>query len=1409
MPVWINEFHYDNNLTDSGEFIEIAGDAGTDLTGWQILRYNGANGQVYTTPGTIPTLSGVLANDTGTGFGFRSFSLPQDGLQNGAPDGFALVNNLGQVVQFLSYEGSFAATNGAAAGMVSTDIGISENGTGPVGGSLGLIGTGTQYSDFTWASLTATAGSANTGQTLGAVAAPSISISDVTLAEGNSGTTSFVFTVSRSGGSGAFSVSYSTATGTATTAGGDYQATSGALSFAAGENSKTVTVLVNGDTTAESDETFFVNLSSPTGGATISDGQGLGTITNDDAAPGPALQPWINEFHYDNASTDVGEFIEIAGAAGTSLSGYSLVLYDGNNKTAYSTVALGGSIPDQAGGFGAVLFSFPTNGIQNGSPDGIALVGPGNVVLEFISYEGTFTASGGAANGLLSTDVGVSEPGNANGTSIARTGLGLAGPEFTWVLDGNDTPGAVNNGQTFPALTPRVHVNDVSVAEGDSGTSILTFTVTRYGTSEAFSVSYATANGTATTAGGDYQATSGTLSFAVGEASKTVTVLVNGDTTFEPNETLVLNLSNATGPAVIVDGQGVGTIQNDDIAFVPIYTIQGAGHVSSFVGQQVITEGVVTAIDTTGSRGFYLQAAAGDGDAATSDAIFVFTGLTPTVTVGQMVKVTGTVNEFAGSDPNNLSITEIDSSNIVVTGTGPIAPTVIGEGGRLPPTEVIDNDHFAVFDPAQDGVDFYESLEGMLVTVKDAQALSGSNGGSTFVVADQGAHATGMNSRGGITITADDFNPERIDLFFDSGITGVSGTPAFPVAPQFVVGDHLGDVTGVVSYFGGNYEVLPTAVANPTSSGGPADEVTTLAGDATHVTIAAYNIENAGPDDPQSKFDQLGHDIAVNLGGPDIISLEEVQDRNGEGAPDNDPTNDAFELSGEATAQLLIDAIVSAGGPHYRYIEIAPTANNANGGAPNGNIRQGFLYNPDRVSYVDGSARQLFDTDPTNGDAYNNSRHPLVADFRFQGQTITAVSIHDFSRGGSDELFGVHQPAEIAGDQRRTDQTTPVKQFVEQLVASNPHANIVVLGDFNGFQFETAQTQLESGGALTNLTRLLPAQEQFSYAFSGNGQQIDHIFASDALFGGAQFDIVHINNGLLVRPTDHDPVLSRLEVNLGPTAVDDTGAVNEDASVTLNVLANDTDPNAGDTKTLVSVSASDSGSSVAIVGDQVVYTADADVFDLLSAGESATDSFTYVMRDAAGLTSSASVTVTINGVDDTVTLNAGNGNSTVAGTGADDAINGGNGSDRLSGLGGADVLNGNNGSDTVSGGDGLDRLSGGNGTDSLDGGAGDDSLSGGNANDTLDGGAGDDQLSGGLGGDRFVFAGDFGRDVIVDWDQNDQIELDHLQFADFQAVLAHAEQSGSDVLIKLDDAHTITLSGVQLSSLNAGDFTFV
>lgn len=157
--VFINEIHYDNTGADTGEAIEVAGPAGTNLAGWSLVLYNGSGGAPYATI----NLAGSLPNQQ-SGFGTLSFAAV--GLQNGSPDGIALVDGASTVVQFLSYEGTFTAVGGPANGQFSVDIGVTENGSGPVGDSLQLVGSGTTSADFTWATTQPnTFGAVNSGQT--------------------------------------------------------------------------------------------------------------------------------------------------------------------------------------------------------------------------------------------------------------------------------------------------------------------------------------------------------------------------------------------------------------------------------------------------------------------------------------------------------------------------------------------------------------------------------------------------------------------------------------------------------------------------------------------------------------------------------------------------------------------------------------------------------------------------------------------------------------------------------------------------------------------------------------------------------------------------------------------------------------------------------------------------------------------------------------------------------------------------------------------------------------------------------------------------------------------------------------------------------------------------------------------
>jgi hypothetical protein len=1295
-----------------------------------------------------------------------------------------------------------------------------------------------------------------------------LSIGNATVAEGNSGTTDISFTVTRANGTdGAVSATWTFVAGSATADDLSGPLT-GTVAFAAGQTSATIMLKVNGDLTVEPTETFNVTLSDPIGGATLGTASGVGTITNDDVPP-LNTAVFINELHYDDASIDANEGIEIAGPAGTDLTGYTLVLYNGSNTPNaapfYGTPrALAGVIAGQDDGYGTIAFAYPVDGIQNGANDAIALVDPFGRVVQFLSYEGQVTASNGPAAGLTSQDIGASEAGVAEGFSLQLVGNGASYADFTWAEAKQNTFGGVNSGQNFIGAneTGLVRIGDARVAEGNSGEQLITFTVSRaggLGGSASVQWNLNTTSGTGSADLADFktgQPLTGTVSFAPGVASQTITLTVTGDTVGEPNETFNILLANPTGNISIVDGTGVGTILNDDVIQARIFEIQGAAHRSPLEGQPVVTDGIVTAI--TGN-GFYLQDATGDGNAATSDALFVFTGTAPTLAVGNGVQVSGRVSEFApGGDPINLTTTQIVSSAIqLLTNSNPLpAATLIGEGGRRPPTETIDDDNFAVFDPQNDGIDFYESLEGMRVTIDAPTVVAASNSfGETYVVASNGAGATGFNGRSGLVISDGDYNPEKIQI-----------DDAFVTIPALSQGDRLADVTGIMSYGFASYEVLlteaPVVVADVTLG----RETTALDGDRDHLTIANFNVENLDPSDAQAKFDILASNIVLNLSAPDIIAVQEIQDADGAGG--------GSDLSGNATADKLIAAIKAAGGPGYVYVEIAPATANSSGGEPGGNIRNGYFYNPDRVDLVAGSLAVI------NDPAYNGTRKPLVATFDFNGEQVTLINVHFTSRGGSDPLFGSEQPPANEGDAARTAQAAAVAAYFEDRLATNENLKLGVLGDFNGFYFEPVSDVIEAKG-LTNLHEINPLGERYSYLFEGNYQALDNFLVTGGLLGGkgdTQYDAVHINAELApgtFRGTDHDPTVARFfieapneapanlaidtqsvaenapagtlvgtlsatdpdpedaltyslddnaggrftvdaktgavsttgpldfesaasytivarvtdpdglfttrelsvavtDVNEAPRAVADKIAVNEDAA-TGNLwdvlLGNDSDPDAGSSLSIQSVSGQGTlGSLQFDAGSKtLVYVADDDSFDALAPGATAIDRFTYTITDGNGLTSTATVEVTVTGIDDTIRMNGGSGSDRLTGGSGEDVLNGGTGNDVIFGLGGLDRLDGGSGNDQVYGGSGADRLFGdsGNdllfgeaGNDRLDGGTGNDQLFGGDGNDFLIGGGGNDALSGGAGADVFRFDRGGGSDVISDFDTAlDRLEL--------------------------------------------------
>ncbi|WP_293338152.1 CARDB domain-containing protein [Microcoleus sp. CAWBG58] len=601
---------------------------------------------------------------------------------------------------------------------------------------------------------------------------------------------------------------------------------------------------------------------------------------------------------------------------------------------------------------------------------------------------------------------------------------------------------------------------------------------------------------------------------------------------------------------------------------VRIRNIQGASHTSPLATQTVSNvPGVVTAvISSGGGRGFYIQDPTpdtGPNPNSTSEAIFVFLGSStiPNPTVGQSVQVTGRVDEFRpANNATNLTLTQINATVAgsavgAIASLGTITPTVIGTGGRIQPTTSIQNDFSATagnvetggdFDPTAEGIDFYESLESMLVQVNNPVVVGPTNNfGEFYVLPDNGANATGRTSRGGIAVSANDFNPERIQI--DDTLLNPPSNGS--LSPAVNVGDKLTTFTGVVGYSFSNYELLNTAQIPQASvtSGGLTKEVTNLTGSASQLTVATFNVENLDPSDT-AKFPAIANRIVTNLKSPDIINVEEIQDNNG-------ATNDGV-VAADTTYNTLIAAIKTAGGPTYEFRQINPV-NNQDGGEPGGNIRVGFLFNPSRVTFVDrpGGTSTTATTvnnvsgspvlsaspgriDPTNA-AFDTSRKPLVGEFKFNGQSVFVIANHFNSKGGDQPLFGPSQPPTLTSETQRLQQAQIVNNFVDSILAVDANANVIVAGDLNDFQFSEPLNVVRgipkgTGTAvLQNLIETLPENERYTYNFQGNAQVLDHILASNNLAKNlAGFDVVHINSEFAAQDSDHDPSVARFNIAL-------------------------------------------------------------------------------------------------------------------------------------------------------------------------------------------------------------------------------------------------------------------------------------
>lgn len=601
-------------------------------------------------------------------------------------------------------------------------------------------------------------------------------------------------------------------------------------------------------------------------------------------------------------------------------------------------------------------------------------------------------------------------------------------------------------------------------------------------------------------------------------------------------------------------------------ADLKIRDIQAKKH---FTNYENVAVNEITGVITHFYNGanFVIQDTNPDNDNTTSEAIIVNrSSASSSFSVGDVVTVAGTVEEwfysgYSDMKENDLPLTRIRSTEVVKDGTAELpAPLLIGED-VFPPTQNIDDDGLTTFDPKEDGVDFWESLELMRVGVANAQIVGPQDYGEVFVVS-KNATNNEFHKMGGILLAEDDYNPERITVKTGEDFIAKAGD-TFAEAP-----------VGVLGYGFGNYQIWTNDNELPEKiDGGTQPEQTWIENADDKLTVAAYNVENFSADPSHTsdeKAARIGKSFVNDLNSPDIITMVEVQDSDGPIASGNSDATASYER--------LIEDIKAAGGPTYAWTDIAPEYNQ-DGGQPGGNIRVGYLYNPERVTLSEGTkGTATQDTTWVDGElslnpgrilpfAMPNTRKPVAAQFEFQGEEVVVIGAHLNSKGGDQGLFGQNQPPFLGSVEERIKLATAINEFIADGLAQDPDLNVIVAGDMNDFEFTPALEALK-GDILTNKVEDVPLEDRFSYYYQGNSQVLDHLLVTNNLAANTELDMVHINALFMEeqgRASDHDPLLAQITFKqpavpgeqeaepdtTGETAVVTAGEFNEEGELTI------------------------------------------------------------------------------------------------------------------------------------------------------------------------------------------------------------------------------------------------------------------
>ena len=830
----------------------------------------------------------------------------------------------------------------------------------------------------------------------------------------------------------------------------------------------------------------------------------------------------INEIDSDTPGTDAAEFIELydGGVGNTDLSGLVVVLFNGSNDLSYAAYDLDGKTTNTDGyfvlgnaGVTGVGLTFNGNFLQNGA-DAVALYRANSTdfpngtavtttnLLDAIVYD-TDDADDAGLLVLLNPgqpQVNEAENGNKDNESLQRIPNGGGGLRNTTAYQALEpTPNTANG-----VAVAKLSINDVTISEGNSGTTDLTFTVSLSAPAPTGGVTFdiATANNTATSPE-DYASKSLTgQTIPAGSSTYSFTVLVNGDQMAEPNETFFVNVTNVTG-APVLDGQGVGTIESDDVSLSFIHDIQGAGATTPVPNTSVAIEGIVTRtfIGTTKLNGFYVQEEDADADAdpATSEGIFIFDqNAVFNGNPGDKVMVTGVVTEFTSSAGGNTSsLTEITLTNSASIST-------VSTNNPLPKAVTVQLPVASISD--------LERYEGMLVEVS---ASEGNLAVTEYFQLGRFGQVVLSATGPGDVIGTD----ARLDQYTQFNAPSVQGYAAYLAETnkrKIILDDGSSVSNPDPILFGRNGQPLS---ATNTLRGG--DEVTSVTA-ILDERFEGYRLQTTTGVNFMATNERPATPPAVG-GSLKAGSFNLLNYFNGDGTGGGFPTSRGANTQAEFTRQRdkTIKAIVESGVDIFALNELENDGYDANSaiqdivngvnmatapgtytfinpGTSTGTdeITVAMIYKLAKVTPVGAAA--VIPAGFGNGAFDVVGRKPLAQTFKENATdaVLTVVANHWKSKGSSSGGAGDTDANDGQGSSNGT--RTRQAQDLASWLATNPTGtadpDYLILGDLNAYAKEDPLTTLENQGYVN----LVP-NTTYSYVFDGFFGALDHALASPAL----------------------------------------------------------------------------------------------------------------------------------------------------------------------------------------------------------------------------------------------------------------------------------------------------------------------